>query len=1517
MTMKKITRLFSLIIAVAALSAGADQPLSTPASTPAGGDPILAARLWLLAGNNVKAREILAAEITQGRDGDQKDVARLLYRTIPDSQRSRNSPRTSNTPASFDPGTPSSRGEPVQAEQAREKFMELVQAGKRVDAVDAFNAMAKAYPGQITPFDYYHAIGAASAAKLVKDVAGLVAQGDRQFPDDPVMKLADVLPFHWSNDAVQGVANMQKLEATATEPLLSMARAREVTFLSGDFDNHDRVAQAKKVVEEIIAAGQIDPAGTIQPMVSMLGSLEHRDGGAVWLAQTASGLHDPAVASEIASMALREYLRIGEADEARKWVESWKAAGADAKIVESLEKQIVAAAWTISGTVPPAMLAGGTAWRVTAVAPPASDPDGALVIDQSVPVGNDGVFSVPAPGASVAGLLLSGDGEGGHFIVKELGRGVKQGHTGNATYPDDVVLPPQAPAKEAPLAPDEFLLKYDFGIGEDFSNQLVELTVPKPAGFDPHKLVVKQEGTLAPDSPPTLPAQILEVGEKTVKVGVWRGLKQGEVVHIHVLFDGSAPPAVMAGKVTATPDNPGTVVDTGSARFRIIGSGRVTNPDLSAYVLGVQGPDKVWHGTPAWSGKDKPVMVTVKPGLTGPIRTSFLCHYEFSNGAKRDVTLSFDAGQPYILIDEDGTGDSPGEWHWTFKADEGFDQAFHACRPFHAVEPLVDRKPHFGASLRDYCYFNGGNGDSLFIGVTRKPDNAAGLRDAVTLFEVHPGDWTNPGNTNDLPLDDSPDAQWEHPERYCGSKNTMISTLVTKDNEMPFTIPVTAGIRRWGMAVTDQKQPDPVDDRDPHAVWALQRLLHTFGRGDLNRFLAMKLTWPVGPQGAIRDIIHKRLPQLASDIKSGLYAKAQADLVPMALLGSGNGNMVLLGVERKDPAMVWLGWRDAYSRLRGYGEGCLSIDTTQQGDKTVGCGDLLNMVGNRGFCPGLISYAIAEDAGIVTDAERDDIRRNAALLAYRYWDADTMNYHANAGQPNFEADRLLQLSAFPAMFPDHPDSDAIARNVAKYTAGMLMHWTIRDGGKWAENIGAYYHHSFNCTTMTVFNLQSLGLADEVTGSPYFEPFCRFAINTVQSPQPEDGAWLKKDEVAQDPGPFVRKSPGMGSHGGEGGKLISPNFPLMAQMIGKAQPKLAADLTALWQAGGESTGPGHEGSYGEYPTRFLLFGRPEYPQVKLELEPKRLPGWGMVMRDAVGTDKEFYLAFRAGTKAYRDVGNGSEFVMGALGKPLSLDGGDIGGVDQRSNLLIDPGNGSYWPVPMGPVTRWLISDAVEFARGEFQNDPADPNFYSRDVLFARNDYVLVHDEAKAVKDLPAIVNFCTPAVEVKTTPQGTLCKGKLGVDLWITRLADEQPPVTSAEMSYGDERVTLPNQWKQIAVRVPVGRAGTVLLYPVKSGGSAPQIKKLTEGVWQIRGDGFNDIYFDGPGSVDGGANGRIDFKGKMGLWRPSEGGRPASFSILNGDSVAVGGKSFKAADSTTFEFQGNTVRTITGNNQAK
>ena len=131
------------------------------------------------------------------------------------------------------------------------------------------------------------------------------------------------------------------------------------------------------------------------------------------------------------------------------------------------------------------------------------------------------------------------------------------------------------------------------------------------------------------------------------------------------------------------------------------------------------------------------------------------------------------------------------------------------------------------------------------------------------------------------------------------------------------------------------------------------------------------------------------------------------------------------------------------------------------------------------------------------------MKRISALIAYRLLSPDFMNYKMNSGQPNFEADRLLQLAVFPAVFPDHPLAAAVRQHVLRQTAEMLRQWTIRDGGKWAENVGNYYEHSLHCVARLCYFLQYSGPIGTITDSPYFEPFCRYASHMLMAPQPAD------------------------------------------------------------------------------------------------------------------------------------------------------------------------------------------------------------------------------------------------------------------------------------------------------------------------------------------------------------------------------------------------------------------------------
>jgi len=1017
--------------------------------------------------------------------------------------------------------------------------------------------------------------------------------------------------------------------------------------------------------------------------------------------------------------------------------------------------------------------------------------------------------------------------------------------------------------------------------GADWPAQLIQIDLDATAAGNPAKLRVVDEAGH------NLPCQYLGRDGQQVHVGVWSGLKANDRHELRIFFDGSAAPP---GPVTVKPDGDRyQVVDTGAAQFRILAGAHShlmpADAAAFAFVQSVKGPDGRWRGHVLWQGEAPPVAVEVTLGLTGPIRTSFVCRYTFANGAKRNVTLSFDAGVPALLIDEQGEGNRPGDYVFDLAPDEGFTQFFSGCAPYRYIEPLVKRQPRLGLYLRDYPYFSQNSSSAMIGGAMAAADSAS--QDAVAAFVVHPGDWYDPSFTQAFtPLDEHPDEMWDHPSRYIGSTNSAIRALVETNGDLPLTIPLTPGTRRWGLAVTGRQS---IQTRDLTKLWDIQEILHRYNRGDLSRYLKMTFEWDDASvaQNPLAALIHRRVPALKADQTVGNFAKARTSMGETWSANNGSRRM-LLGIQNSNPALIITGWQNVLHVMRWYGQLGGHNQTSVAGD--------LNPVGAREYHYSLLCYLIAEELGLLDDAARAEFKRLSAFAAYRMDDPDFMNYHMNAGQPNFEADRLQQLATFVSVFPHHPAAPAMRDRVIHATNEMLRQYTIREGGKWAENIGCYYLYSFGLVTRISELLSLTGRLEELTASPYFEPFCRFAINLASSPAPVDPAWLQQANPAPAP-EAVRWIPGMGAHGGDGGRRIDSEFAIMSQTIAQLNPRLSRDLLALWHAGGDCIS---SEEFGECAAEFTLFGKAEYPAAPaLTFPQRRLPGWGMVMRDAVGTDREFFLAFRAGTAAYRDIGFGSEILLSALGQPLSVDGGDTPLAEYHSTVLLQIGK-NFSPPPRGPVTRWLVSAAVQFARGEF-NQAGSTDRFTRDVLFACNDYVVVHDTAES--RWPAVFNFVTPAKSVEPTDHGVLCHGKLGVDLWITALADPQPSVTLTQLNYGNERARESQMWHQTAVRLPFQHQGTTLLYPIKAGGTPATIKQLSTNVWQISGSTFTDVLFTGDAHVELPGVGAVEFQGDLGLLRNVHAGW--NCSLLNGQSVTIAGKTFQAPAPATIFFDGH------------
>jgi hypothetical protein len=1430
------------------------------------------ARYQIMAGQFLQARTTLLAEWQTAPEGEQKDLARVLWSEVPPVRHGRGEKEP-------DIGLPKSETPAVQAEKLRARIGARFRTGARSEVLDLSQTLLQQYPAQFTDLDLWMAVQAGALSQQKGATQAWLAVGEKRFPTSPLLLWAKTLPLHWSAGACEGKRLLAQAEPALSEPLRSMARLRKLTFLRGDADDPHRVEQAQQVYRQILAAGQYEATAGLLDLQSMLRTVSAPQGLADWLAGLAQEFSDPGIAIQLRAEAVKEYMAVGQVDAARAKVAQWRHAGIDTgPLKEYLEKN----AWKIAGTLPAELRQQGTDWTVAAMMPALASDEGQILVSTRAPVDEAGRFQLSIGSLKIEALLALARRPSGVPLVRKLAGEIKPGPGRVFHYPED--LPPTAtmPAQTAEHSSSVLPLVERFGSA--WPAQLVEITVPHAGRVDRAVLrVLSARGE-------SLPCQLLKEDSGNATIGVWHGLQPNESARLRVVFDGAGmpePPTI--GQVTVTAESDGMqVVDTGPAQFRIPAGTHESPADAAkvAFLQAVKGPDGRWRGAAHWDGPSPPTRVSVKVGLGGPIRTSFVCQYAFANGAQRTVALLFDAGQPVVQIDEQGTGPAPGEFRFDLEPREGFAAYFGLIRSARWIEPLVKRTPALGMNLKDYAYFS--TFSNFMAGGVMATDPRS--KDAVTFFAVHQGDWFDPSYTEAFtPLDENPDLPWDHPGRYTGSMNSAIQVRVARDGEFPVRLPLAPGTRRWGVAVTDRSG---IQDRDAGRVWDIETMLFRYNDGDLTRYAAMVLDWPeTSPAGALRQALHRRLGELPGAKEQGLLALARAECQRDWLHQTFLPRM-LLGVQEGDPVRIYNGWQIGLARLRRLAKACSSPQTIHVHG--------YDPVGGRSISECYLASLVADELGLLDEPGRAEVRRSCALIAYRLLSPDFMNYRMNAGQPNFEADRLLQLAVFAAAFPDHPMSPTIRQHVLQQTAEMLRQWTIRDGGKWGENIGTYYGHSVACVARLCHFLHYFGRIDAITDSPYFEPFCRYASNMLMSPQPADTHWLKSDAF-DPPTRWIRLLPGVGSHGGEGGvPAASCPTPLLAQLLEKDKPALAANLLGVWQASGNSMKDG----FGQYAAEYWLFGRESFGTIPpLDLQPRRMPGWGMIFRDAVGTDREFYLAFHAGTAAYRDDGFGGAMILHALGRPLSLDGGDDADAAVHSTMLMQMRPGQFGAPPLGKVTRWLISPAVQFARGEFSQGAAGPDRYSRDVLFARNDYVLIHDEQNT--RFPGVFNFVTPAATVEPRSQGIFCAGKLGVDLWLMPLADVMPRAEIEPIALGNERVTELNKWRQIAVRIPFAQSSSVLLHPVRSGAKPATVEKLGENVWRISGANFRDLLFTGDGQAVVPGIGAVKFHGTLGLLRTHAG--TWNFSLLNGQSVRVGEHEFSAATATTFFSDGRTT----------
>lgn len=1425
----------------------------------------------------------------------------------------------------------------VQAEQLRLKAVRTTQS--RVAQYAAYEELLKKFPDQFSGYDFYKAVQTyysmpwanQNRPRFEKEVINPVAA---RLGDSPLVPWTKALTKHFKEGAPEGLVLIRQAEKGLKEPLLSAARSRELIFLGGNVDNKDRFEQAKALAHTLIADQQVDIGQVITAISNtlQLRTQEHPDAVALWLGEEAKAAPTPEVAAVLYEALLNEWLNIGRSEEALKLIADLKASGFDAKVVQRMEAIAGKLVWQIEGQLPASWLASDRVWRIEAIE--ASLPgQGVILATTTTKPDSSGHFSLKISGPKIMALVAYYRPANGMPVLRVLAENLKAGTPltiDESKYVRNAMTAPPAPA------PNTIVLNERFG--KEWQPQLIQFHLPKRKSVDPEKLRVVDS------QKQSVPCQYLGEDEKSTIVGVWRGLKPNEQETLTASFDDSSiPVATLPAKVTISSDSDGSrIVDTGAAQFKIPAdsASSIAPEDAAkyAYVLGAKGPDGVWRGKADWVGDSTPKSLTVKRTLDGPIRTSFVLAYEFANGTKRDVTLSFDAGQPVMLIDEKGEGDYPGEFQLRFVPEDGFDMFASQQSPHRDLEPLVNRKPQMWFRVGDYPYGSAGPSNALLAGIFSSNKER---KDFFSVFAVHPGDWFDPSYKEAFtPVDLNPEEQWFNPFRYTGSVNSAISGRVVETGAVTYEIPLTPGTRRWAVLIMPHDSLNP----DSKFRWDSQYVVDRYNRGDLSRYLTMALQWasPAEEHGPTRDQIHNRLLKLQADKDKGLF-KLSRD----AEEGKNSNStwLMAMGIEDDDPALIWFGWHTYADYFDWIGQASTDLETTDKPDS-------INPVSCRRFIEMALAYIVADELGMLTDEQRMHCRAASAIIAYRMWSPDMMNWRMNTGQPNFELDRLDQVRCFADTFPDHPEAKEMREHVIRQTKEALRQYTVRDGGKWAENAGNYYLYSFELVARIASGLKLNGGLEELLASPYFEPFCRFHTEIAIGKAPADTTWLKRNDFKPEPmDQWVRYTLGVGSHSGDGGRRVDQGVLTMAEAVEKLNPKLASDLVSLWKSSGNYF-------LGGRTPELLFFGSASLPEVpEFTMPPRRLPGFGVFMRDGMNTDKEFCLSIHAGVSGYRDEPANGGISLNALGHPLSLIGNEGAPTGCRTNLVFATKNNpreKYYTLQRMIISRWLFSDDVQYARAdsvpedlrrpgdgsklpgsslayekllkaEPQGDPMktvldvprtlDPTRVSRDIVFARNDYVVFQDKYNIPTQ--GYFNFATPAVSVEQKPGGTLCRGKLGVDVWLIPLASGTVPAAlePEDLTFTNERTTDVNLCHQLSVKIPIEQSSDTILYPVRSGGKPPKTEPLGPNAWRIAGGSFDDVLFTGSATQMIPGIGNVVFQGDMALLRRK--GKSWSFNIVNGTSVTIAGRQFTANEPETILYDGRSFREVTGDNQPK
>ncbi|PTY03947.1 hypothetical protein DB346_02755 [Verrucomicrobia bacterium LW23] len=747
-------------------------------------------------------------------------------------------------------------------------------------------------------------------------------------------------------------------------------------------------------------------------------------------------------------------------------------------------------------------------------------------------------------------------------------------------------------------------------------------------------------------------------------------------------------------------------VDTGPAAFRFSWGATTYAP-----IRSMRGVDGVWRGNGRFV---LPKDVSVSKAKTyvrqaGPVLLELGFDYTLSNGALYSLSVTLLAGQAYLVVRET-SAEVPGAafefslrelsggrgfLHWTPEAG-----GFH-WSTLKAADETIALLPE---SVPWWIPPQG-------FGYAMTPEGLE-HQDYIAVVTLRRGTWVDRKfeRIAQGPIDaagrENRELDWPYPEMV-GSSISPITAHTCADGDAFFRFAMFDGARSWGLLVSTLERND--------GPWKeIAAVQHSNSSPRLQEFKDWHLDVAdtvARPNGVIK---RSQLFSLREKTRSKRLGRVWSKIANQEVRGPVEG---LSFAVQGDPLVAW--------RKRAE-----LAEVAPVRSKMILLGrdwsDVYSPVGGRSITQWAEDYDMLAASGVFSDEEERELRAFFILMGHMFMEEDFMNWRFNARNANFEADRTDIIGTIGVVFDGHPDAPKFVDHTIERTHKALGVYCTPGSGKWYENPACYYLHASKCRMNLVYHLAKHGRLD-VAQIPRLKEFLRWGIVLLTPPQPVsyevmregDAAWYESTEK-------VRKVPPIGDHACLG-RWIPEHYFFIGKLFQKSDPAFAKEMIDAYFCG---SGDGlrviddshavdqegehifHEASSGAaFGNLCLFFATAEEADIpvkatQIELESRRLEGFGAVLRSEVNSLRENYILIKQGPGGYRFHRTEGSILFFAQGKPLVYDGGEAGETWRHSTLSFFD---THMPLSAGHVERILVQNPENSPASEGSEVPVHPAY----------------------------------------------------------------------------------------------------------------------------------------------------------------------------------------------------------------